>query len=253
VTQYSTSEMMIVQASRALRGVGTALVGVGIPNIACNLARLTHSPELLLIYESGVLGAAPQRLPLSVGDPALVSGSLMVSSMIELFQYLLQGGRIEVAMLGTAQIDRYGNLNTTVIGSYHRPKVRLPGSGGGAEIATNAKSILILTRLERRTFVRQLDFTTSPGYLQGSGERERLGLAGGGPKLVITDKALFSFAEDTQEMMLSALYPGVSKKEVRDEVSWNLQVEKEVATAQPPSSEELAILREVLDPEGIHR
>jgi glutaconate CoA-transferase subunit B len=245
--------MMIINAARALQGVRTVFVGVGLPNIACNLAQRTVAPELELIYESGVFGARPARLPLSIGDPSLVSGALSVCSMADLFGLYLQGERVEVAFLGGAQIDRFGNLNTTVIGDWDQPKVRLPGSGGACEIAINARQIFIIMRLLRRAFVEKLDFLTSPGHLSGHGEREKLGLPGLGPRWVVTDKCTFSFDEGTGEMTLASLYPGVSLEEVRAEVEWPLRVVEPVATSDPPSKQEVHILREDLDPTGIHR
>src|SRR5262245_57529766 len=197
---YTPSEMMIVAAARALAGVRTVFVGVGLPNIACNLARHTVAPGLELIYEAGVYGARPARLPLSIGDPTLVSGATSVVSMADLFGLYLQGGLVEVALLGGAQIDRFGNLNTTVIGDYARPKVRLPGSGGACEIAINARRTFTIMRLKRRAFVERLDFVTSPGYLGGGDERERLGVTEGGPQLVITDMALLDVANPEREM-----------------------------------------------------
>src|SRR5215468_5659845 len=182
---YTPSEMMIVAAARALEGARTVFVGVGLPNIACNLARYTVAPALELIYEAGVYGAQPARLPLSIGDPTLVTGALSVMSQSDLFGLYLQGGLVEVALLGGAQIDRYGNLNTTVIGDYRTPKTRLPGSGGACEIATNAQRTFMIMRLKRRAFVDKLDFLTSPGHLSGGDSRARLGLPGGGPELVI--------------------------------------------------------------------
>src|SRR5947207_4272111 len=173
----TASEMMIVVAARVLAGARTVFVGVGLPNVACNLARITVAPDLELIYESGVYGARPERLPLSIGDPALVSGALSVVPMADLFGLYLQGGRIEVALLGGAQVDRFGSLNTTVIGDYERPRVRLPGSGGAAEIAINARRVFHVLRLSRRSFVERLDFVTSPGRA----------VRGGGPELVVTD------------------------------------------------------------------
>src|SRR5215217_3945350 len=161
---YSPSEMMIVAAARALAGVRTVFVGVGLPNIACNLARRTVAPQLELIYEAGVYGARPSRLPLSIGDPTLVSGATSVVSMADLFGLYLQGGLVEAALLGGAQIDRFGNLNTTVIGDYATPKVRLPGSGGACEIAINARRVLVIMRQAQRSFVQELDFRTSPGH-----------------------------------------------------------------------------------------
>src|SRR3984893_18109041 len=190
---YSPAEMMIVAAARALAGTRTVFVGVGLPNLACNLARHTIAPNLELIYESGIYGAQPARLPLSIGDPTLVTGATSVISMADLFGLYLQGGLVEVALLGGAQIDRFGNLNTTVIGSYTSPKVRLPGSGGACEIAINAQRVFIIMHLKKRAFVEQLDFLTSPGHLSGGDARQALGMPGAGPELVITDMAIFNF------------------------------------------------------------
>ena len=250
---YSSAEVMIVAAARALQAARTVFVGVGLPNIACNLARRTVAPDLELIYEAGVYGARPARLPLSIGDPTLVSGATAVVSQADLFGLYLQGGLVEVALLGGAQIDRFGNLNTTVIGEYQHPKVRLPGSGGACEIAANAQSTLMIMRLKRRAFVEQLDFVTSVGYLDGGATRERLGFAGGGPKLVITDLALFDFANAEREMQLIATHPGVSVAQVQAEVGWNLRLADTVITSEPPSAEELRLMREELDPTGIYR
>jgi glutaconate CoA-transferase subunit B len=247
---YTASEMMIVCAARQLIGVRSVLVGVGMPNIACNLARRTVAPDLELIYESGVLGARPERLPLSIGDPTIVSGARSVFPMPDLFAYLLQGGRIEVGLLGTAQIDRFGNLNTTVIGDYATPKVRLPGSGGACEIALHAQRSFIITRLSRRTFVEALDFITSPGFSQGQGSP--LG-SGSGPNRVITDKALFEFDAETHEMTLTGLYPGVESEEVSAQIIWELKVSEDLAEIAPPDELELSIIRKDLDPEGMYR
>ena len=174
---YSASEMMIAVAARMLTGARTVFVGVGLPNIACNLARVTVAPDMELIYESGVYGARPERLPLSIGDPTLVSGAVSVVSMADLFGLYLQRGLVEIALLGGAQIDKHGNLNSTVIGDYAKPKTRLPGSGGACEIATNAQRTFMIMRLKRRAFVEKLDFVTSPGHLTGGDSRSRLGLA----------------------------------------------------------------------------
>jgi glutaconate CoA-transferase subunit B len=252
MSEYSDSELMIVCAARALRGVRSVLVGVGLPNIACNLARRTVAPDLELVYESGVFGAQPARLPLSIGDPTIVSRAYGVVPMPDLFQYLLQGGRLEVGLLGTAQIDRFGNLNTTVIGSYQNPKVRLPGSGGACEIALHAQHTFVITRLSRRTFVERLDFLTSPGFIGNSGGRNALNF-GSGPSLVITDKALFAFDEHTNEMVLDSLYPGVGVDDVRTEIAWPLRVSKSLDEIRPPEDLELRIIREDLDPEGMYR
>ncbi|MCS7283921.1 MAG: CoA-transferase subunit beta [Anaerolineae bacterium] len=250
---YTPSEMMIVAAARALAGVRTVFVGVGLPNIACNLAQRTVAPNLELVYESGVYGARPRRLPLSIGDPALITGALSVCSMADLFGLYLQGGRLEVAFLGGAQIDRFGNLNTTVIGDYAHPKVRLPGSGGACEIAIHAKQVFIIMRLSRRSFVERLDFLTSPGHLSGRGERERLGMPGQGPQLVVTDKCIFRFDAETGEMVLVSLHPGVRLEDVRAEMCWDPRVSSDLTETEPPTPEELRLLREELDPLGVYR
>src|SRR5437867_11319141 len=250
---YTASEMMIVVAARVLAGARTVFVGVGLPNVACNLARYTVAPDLELIYESGVYGARPERLPLSIGDPALVSGATSVVSMADLFGLYLQRGLVEVALLGAAQIDRYGNLNTTVIGDYRTPKTRLPGSGGACEIAINAQRTFMIMRLKRRAFVEKLDFLTSPGHLTGGDSRAELGLPGGGPELVITDKAILNFANPRREMQLSALYPGVTVREIQAEVGWPLGLAETIQEAAAPSSEELRLIREELDPHAMYR
>jgi len=250
---YTDSEMMIAVAARMLEGARTVFVGVGLPNIACNLARFTVAPDLELIYESGVYGARPERLPLSIGDPTLVSGATSVVSMADLFGLYLQRGLVEIALLGGAQIDRYGNLNSTVIGPYTKPKTRLPGSGGACEIATNARRTFMIMRLKRRAFVDKLDFVTSPGHLSGGDSRKQLGLPGGGPELVITDKAILNFASAEREMQLTALYPGVARDDVQAEVGWPLRVTETIETISPPTAEELRLIREEVDPHGMYR
>jgi glutaconate CoA-transferase subunit B len=245
--------MMIVAAARALAGARTVFVGVGLPNIACNLARYTVAPDLELIYEAGVYGARPARLPLSIGDPTLVSGSTSVMSQADLFGLYLQGGRVEAALLGGAQIDRYGNLNTTVIGAYDTPKVRLPGSGGACEIAINAQRTFIIMQLKRRAFVGRLDFVTSPGYLDGGDSRRKLGLPGEGPVQVITDKALFDFANPKHEMQLVSLHPGITLDEVWAEIVWPVRLAANIGETLAPTSEELRLIRTELDPEGLYR
>ncbi|GAB4569437.1 MAG: CoA-transferase subunit beta [Anaerolineae bacterium] len=253
MSDYTASEMMIAVAARHLAGARTAFVGVGIPNIACNLSIRTSNPALALIYESGVYGAQPARLPLSIGDPTLVSRAASVMPMADLFMYYLQGGLVDVAMLGAAQIDRYGNLNSTVIGNYDQPKVRLPGSGGACEIAINARRILNITRLSKRTFVEKVDFVTSPGYLGHRTEREALSLPGQGPQLVVTDRCIMDFDPTTGEMRLAGLYPGATVEDVQAEVGWPLAVAPELTEVPPPTDEELRIMREELDPDGLYR
>ena len=250
---YSASEMMIAVAARMLTGARTVFVGVGLPNIACNLARVTVAPDMELIYESGVYGARPERLPLSIGDPTLVSGAVSVVSMADLFGLYLQRGLVEIALLGGAQIDKHGNLNSTVIGDYARPKTRLPGSGGACEIATNAQRTFMIMRLKRRAFVEKLDFVTSPGHLTGGDSRSRLGLAGGGPEIVITDMAILNFDNTEREMQLNALYPGITEKNVQEEVGWPLGLAAKIEEVSAPSLEELRLIREDLDPSGMYR
>jgi glutaconate CoA-transferase subunit B len=244
---------MIINASRALAGSRVVFVGVGLPNIACNLARRSHSPDLELVYESGVFGAQPARLPLSIGDPTLVSGATSVTSMADLFMLYLQGGLVDVALLGGAQIDRHGNLNTTVIGDYANPKVRLPGSGGACEIAINAKKILMIMRLKKRAFVEKIAFTTSPGHLNGGDARQRLGLPGGGPALVITDRASFDFDDDDREMTLIEVADGETAGSIQAEVGWPLRVSPALREMTPPTAAELDIIRQDLDPQGLYR
>lgn len=250
---YTPSELMIVSASRALEGSRVVFVGVGLPNIACNLARRDHSTTLELVYESGIFGAHPARLPLSIGDPTLVSDATSAISMAELFMFYLQGGLVDAALLGGAQIDRYGNLNTTVIGDYANPKVRLPGSGGACEIAINAKKVLIIMRLKQRAFVDRLDFLTSPGHIDGQNTRVKLGLPGAGPELVITDRALFNFDNNAQEMTLFQIAPGESIESIQQEVGWPLLVSENLREMDLPTAEELALIREELDPQGMYR
>ncbi len=249
----TASELMIVAASRALRGNRTVFVGVGLPNIACNLARRSHSPDMELVYESGVFGAQPARLPLSIGDPTLVSGATSVMSMADLFMLYLQRGLIDVALLGGAQIDRFGNLNTTVIGDYAAPRTRLPGSGGACEIAINARRIFMIMRLSKRAFVSRIDFLTSPGHLDGGDARRRLGMPGLGPDQVITDKALFTFDNPEREMMLTELAAGQTVESIQAAVGWPLRVAPELRQMTPPTAEELAIVRQELDPQGLYR
>src|SRR2546428_5409871 len=199
--------MMAAVAARELADGEVVFVGIGLPNLACNLARRTHAPHLVLIYESGAVGAVPERLPVSIGDPALVTGSLMVCGMADVFQLFLQNGRIEVGFLGGAQVDRYGNINTTIVGTYEHPVVRLPGSGGAAEIAVHARRTLIVAKLSPRAFPEQVDFVTSPGQRSASVRRDELGMPGAGPVRVITDKAILAADPEAGELILAALYP----------------------------------------------
>jgi glutaconate CoA-transferase subunit B len=240
---YTPSELMVCRAARELADGEVVFVGIGLPNLACNLALRRHAPELVLIYESGAVGAVPERVPVSIGDPALVTGSLAVCSMQEVFSHYLQGGRIDVGFLQGAQIDRHGNFNTTVIGPYERPAVRLPGSGGACEIAILAKRVVAVARQTRRSFPERVDFVTSPGFLDGGDARQRIGMPGGGPSLVVTDLGCYGFVDG--EMTLVSLHPGVTLEQVRAEIGWELRVAPEITTTEPPSEDELRVLRDL--------
>jgi glutaconate CoA-transferase subunit B len=253
MSDYTKSELMIVNAARELAGERVVFVGVGIPNIAVNLAQRTVAPDMEMVYEAGVFGARPTRLPLSIGDPCLVSGATLACGMPDLFMYYLQGGLIDIGFLGGAQIDRYGNINTTVIGDYEDPKVRLPGSGGACEIALLARKILIITRMQRRRFPERVDFITSAGFLGGGDERDRLDVPGQGPTAVITDVGILRFHPASHEMMLTALHPGATVEDARANVGWDLLVADDLPVTQPPTAEELRIIREELDPQGMYR
>ena len=232
---FSKSEMMIVAAARELAGQRVCFVGVGLPNIAVNLARRTVAPDLELVYEAGVFGAQPARLPLSIGDPTIVTRATAVTSMFELFGYYLQGGLIDVGFLGAAQIDRFGNINTTVIGDYATPKTRLPGSGGACEIALNAKQVFVIMRQSKRSFVESLDFRTSVGRRVS---------------VVVTDLGVYHL--DGGELRLDALHPGVSLEQVTSSMGWSPKVAAELAETPAPSAEELRLIRKELDPAGVY-
>jgi len=248
---YSPAELMTVNAARLLRDGDVVFVGVGLPNLACNLARRTHAPGLTLVYEAGVIGAQPARLPLSIGDPTLVSGAASVCSMYEIFAFYLQRGLIDVGFLGGAQIDRFGNVNATVIGSYDKPKVRLPGSGGSAEIAAWANRTYLITPHQARRFPARCDFITGAGGLDGPGARRATGVRGAGPAAVVTDIGLLAPNADG-ELVLTAVHPGRTSDEARANTGWALQVADNLLTTEPPSVEELRLLREELDPDGIY-
>jgi len=226
-------------------------VGVGLPNLACNLARRTHAPSLRMIYEAGVIGAQPERLPLSIGDPTLVSGATGVCSMYDIFTLYLQRGNVDVGFLGGAQIDRFGNINATVIGSYNKPKVRLPGSGGSMEMAAWANRCYVMTPHQKRRFPEKVDFCTSAGFLGGRKEREAARLRGGGPQAVVTDLGILE-PDESGELALAALHPGASVEQAQANTGWPLKVSENLRYTEPPTDFELKILREELDPQGIY-
>jgi glutaconate CoA-transferase, subunit B len=240
---WTADEMMTVAASRALRPDARCFVGIGLPSTAANLARRTHAPDLVLVYESGTIGAKPDRLPLSIGDGVLAETADAVVSVPEMFNYWLQPGRIGVGFLGAAQIDRYGNINTTVIGDYRDPKVRLPGAGGAPEIAASCGEVIVIVRQSRRTFVERVDFITSVGYGSGPGDRERLGLRGRGPVTVITDLGVLEPDPATRELTLTRLHPGVTADQAREATGWPLRTASPLAVTDPPTDTELDALR----------
>ena len=242
-TTWTSDEIMTVTAARALRDGMSCFVGIGLPSTAANVARRTHAPGLWMIYESGTLGTVPDHLPLSIGDGILAETADTVVSVPEVFNYWLQAGRIDVGFLGAAQIDRYANINTTVIGDYTAPKVRLPGAGGAPEIAASCREVSVIMRHGRRAFVERVDFVTSVGHGSGPGDRERLGLRGAGPVRVITDLGVLEPDPDTRELVLTAVHPGVEVDTVREATGWDLKVAEGLTVTPEPSGTELSVLR----------
>jgi glutaconate CoA-transferase subunit B len=241
--EVTADEMMSVAAARALRDGQVCFVGIGLPSTAANLARRLHAPNLVLIYESGALDTRPAELPLSIGDGVLATSALTVISVPEVFNYWLQPGRIDVGFLSGAQIDRFGNINTTVIGEYDEPTVRLPGSGGAPEIAASCREVIVVMRHRARAFVDQVDFVTSVGYGSGAGDRAVLGLRGRGPTRVITDLGVLEPDPDAKELVLTAVHQGVTVEEVRAQTGWELQVSADLTITRPPTEAELTTLR----------
>jgi glutaconate CoA-transferase, subunit B len=247
VTDWTADEVMTITAARALIGRASCFVGIGLPSTAANLARRTVAPGLCLIYESGTIGAKPRVLPLSIGDGELAQTADAVVSVPEVFNYWLQPGRIDVGFLSAAQLDRFGNINTTVIGpDYRHPDVRLPGAGGAPEIAASCREVIVVVRHKARTLVERVDFVTSVGFGDGPGHRERLGLRGRGPVLVITDLGVLEPDPDTCELVLTRIHPGVEVATVRERTGWALAVREPLATTPAPSTEELSALRGLL-------
>jgi glutaconate CoA-transferase, subunit B len=242
----SAGEVQTIVAARRLRDARSVFIGVGRPSTAAILARMLHNPELVLVYESGTVGAKPYRIPLSIGDGELASTADFVVSVPEMFNYWIGAGRIQVAFLGAAQIDRYANLNSTVIGDYAHPKTRLPGAGGAPEIAAACEEVIVIAPHSRRTFVEKLDFCTTVGYGDGPGARERLGFRGRGPTAVITDLGVLEPDPETKELVLSQLHAGVEIQAVQDETGWELRVSEALGETEEPTDEELAALRELV-------
>ena len=244
MSNYTPNEMMTIAAARALKNEDVCFVGIGMPSAAANLARLSHAPDITLIYESGTLATKPNVLPLSIGDPELCETALTTVSVPEMFRYWLQGGRITVGFLGGAQIDKYANLNTTVVGAYDKPKVRLPGGGGAPEIATSCGEIFIIMAQGKRSFVDKLDFVTSLGHGDG-GNRGKLGATNKGPTRLMTDLAIFEPEPGTSEMIVTSIHPGVSREQIADNTGWPVRYATKVQETPAPTDKELATLRDL--------
>lgn len=242
---YTSDEMMTIAASRALSDDDVCFVGIGAPSAACNVARLTHSPNITLIYESGTIGTEPNILPLSIGDGELCDTALTTVSVPEMFRYWLQGGRVTVGFLSAAQLDSFGNINTTVVGDYHNPKVRLPGGGGAPEIASSCQEIFITMKQSTRGFVKKIDFFTSFGHGEGGDHRQKLGIKTKGPTLLITDMAIWKPDPETKEFTVTSLHDGVSKQQIIDSVSWDVKFADKLVTTPVPTNEELTVLRDL--------
>jgi glutaconate CoA-transferase subunit B len=243
---YTTNDMMTVAASRRLKNGVVCFVGIGLPSTAANLARLTHAKDVSLIYEAGPIGAKPTVLPLSIGDGELSETADTVVATPEIFRYWLQGGRVDVGFLGAAQLDRFANVNTTVIGDYNNPKVRLPGAGGAPEIAGSAKEVLVIIKQSPRTFVAKVDFVTSVGHADGGDARKRLGLPGKGPTVVVTDLCVMEPDPVTKELTVISLHPGVTREQVEKATGWPIRFAEKVSETVPPTEAEMVALRALL-------
>jgi glutaconate CoA-transferase subunit B len=243
MAEYTSNEMMTIAAARALSNKDVCFVGIGAPSAASNLARLTHAPDITLIYESGTIATKPTVLPLSIGDGELCDTALTTVAVPEMFRYWLQGGRVTVGFLGGAQIDKYANLNTTVVGPYDKPKVRLPGGGGAPEIATNCGEIFIIMAQGKRSFVDKLDFITSLGFGEGGDHRERLGVKTKGPTKLVTDLCVFEPDPATKEMTVVTIHPGVTREQIQENTGWQVRYADKVGETPAPTAKELEELR----------
>lgn len=243
MTYFTPNEMMTIAASRALKSSDVCFVGIGAPSAACNVARLTHAPDITLIYESGTIGTAPDVLPLSIGDGELCDTAVTTVAVPEMFRYWLQGGRVTIGFLGAAQIDKFGNINTTVIGDYAHPKTRLPGGGGAPEIASSSQEIYITMAQSKRGMVEKIDFYTSFGHGDGGDHRQRLGIGTKGPTLLITDLAIWRPDPETKEFAVVSLHPGVSRQHVQDTCGWTVKFAAKVEETASPTTNELDTLR----------
>jgi glutaconate CoA-transferase subunit B len=247
VSTYTSEEVMVVTAARQLSNDDVCFVGIGAPSAASNLARLTHAPDVTLIYESGTIGTRPDVLPLSIGDGELCETALTTVSVPEMFQYWLQAGRVSIGFLGAAQLDRFANINTTVIGDYSHPKVRLPGAGGAPEIASSCEEIFVIMPHSARALVEEVDFVTSFGFGHGGDHRSQLGLTSRGPTLVITDLCLMKPDPDTKELTVVSLHPGVERVQVREATGWEVAFADDLGETPPPGQDELEVLRDLME------
>lgn len=245
MSDYNANEMMTIAAARALSNDDVCFVGIGAPSAACNLARLTHAPDITLIYESGTIGTEPNVLPLSIGDGELCETALTTVAVPEMFRYWLQGGRITIGFLGGAQIDKFGNLNTTIVGDYAAPKVRLPGGGGAPEIAVHSQEIFLTMKQGKRGFVPKIDFFTSFGFGDGGDHRERMGIKTKGPTRLMTDLAIWEPHPESKELMVTSLHPGVTREQMAETVGWEILYADNVAETPEPTAEELEVLRDL--------
>jgi glutaconate CoA-transferase, subunit B len=243
MSEITADELMTVSAARELTDRTVCFVGIGLPSTAANLARLTRAPRTVLVYESGTIGSKPANLPLSIGDGELAETADSVVPVTEIFNYWLQGGRIDVGFLGAAQIDRFANLNSTVIGDYEHPKVRLPGGGGAPEIASMAGQVIVIIRQSTRSFVERLDFRSSVGFGDGPGDRERLEMPGQGPMVVITDLGVLRPDPETKELTMTQVHPGISATDAQEATGWDLRIAEDLTETEPPGTEELEVLR----------
>ena len=245
MSDVTPDEMMTIAASRALSNNDVCFVGIGAPSAACNVARLTHAPDITLIYESGTIGTAPDVLPLSIGDGELCETALTTVNVPEMFRFWLQGGRVTVGFLGAAQLDKFGNINTTVIGDYNDPKKRLPGGGGAPEIASSSGQIYLTMKQSKRGMVEEIDFFTSFGHGEGGDHRQRLGIKTAGPTLLITDLAIWKPDPDTKEFVVTSIHPDATRDDVQDTCSWAVRYSDQLTETPPPTVEELTTLREI--------
>lgn len=245
MTGYTATEMMTISAARALSNSDVCFVGIGAPSAACNLARLTHAPDITLIYESGTIATKPTVLPLSIGDGELAETALTTVPVPELFNYWLQAGRISIGFLGAAQLDRFGNINTTVIGDYDQPRIRLPGGGGAPEIATSCGQVFITMQHSRRSMVERLDFTTSLGFGPTGRERAQLDVATAGPSRVITDLCILRPEPGSNELVVDSLHPDATRQQVIEATGWPVRFAADLSKTPPPTEEELTVLREL--------